>query len=57
MYSDYIERDVDIAIDVIICTETKLLDVKLGRDRLDIQIRKLNKVSSHLFDHTVSQIQ
>ena len=29
----------------------------LGRDRLEIQIRKLNKVSSYLLDRTVSQIQ
>ena len=29
----------------------------LGRDRLKIQIRKLNKVSSYLIDHTVLQIQ
>ena len=29
----------------------------LGRDRLEIQIRKLNKVSSYLIDHTVSQIR
>ena len=29
----------------------------LGRDRLEFQIRKLNKVSSYLIDRMVSQIQ
>ena len=29
----------------------------IGRDRLEIQIRKLNKVSSYHIDHTVSQMQ
>ena len=28
-----------------------------GRDRLEIQIKKLNEVSSYLIEHTVSQIQ
>ena len=37
----------------------KLIDYTLyeGRDQLEIQIRKPNKVSSYLIDHTVSQIQ
>ena len=29
----------------------------LERDRLEIQIRKLNKISRYLIDHTVSQIR
>ena len=32
-------------------------EADLGRDRLEIQIRKLNNVSRYLIDHTVSQIQ
>ena len=35
----------------------ELVNNYLGRDRLEIQIQKLNKVSSYLIDHTVLQIQ